>query len=340
VYLEKMRLLQLRLFFVFLLMTQSVWPIVQPTYVPVYNESQAFAYLTSQCNFGPRPPGSNNLSLCREYIVNCMTSSGWNVTRQNFTYLGVACTNIISRWNSSGNASLILGAHYDTRPRADQESNVANRTRPIIGANDGASGVAILMELARALPQSVRRSVEFVFFDAEDSGEINGWDWIVGSTYYVGQLSSDRKASIRAMILLDMVGDTNLRLLRETGSTGSLQDYVWSIADHIGYNSTFLDQNGASILDDHSPFLNAGIPSLDIIQHNPFPRYWHTLKDTPDKCSATSLGIVGSVLEAFVVQYTNETTTFTQGSAFLVYAPVLIVFLVICLVAYIKYRRR
>lgn len=333
-------MLQLRSFLIFLLLAQPLFPIVHPSYIPVFDGSQAFAYLTSQCDFGPRPPGSNNLSLCREYIVSSMTTSGWNVTCQNFTYLGVACVNIICRWNSSGNTSMIFGAHYDTRPRADQESNPANRTRPVVGANDGASGVAVLMELACTLPQTVRGSVEFVFFDAEDSGDINGWQWIVGSTYYVGQLDSDRKAAIRAMILLDMVGDSDLRLLRETGSTSSLQDYVWSIADHAGYNKTFLNQYGASILDDHRPFLDAGIPSLDIIQHNPFPWYWHTLKDTPDKCSATSLEIVGRVLEAFVVQYSNQTTTFYQGPAYLVYVPVLVVFAIICLVAYVKLRRR
>jgi Zn-dependent M28 family amino/carboxypeptidase len=196
------------------------------------------------------------------------------------------------------------------------------------------------MELADALPEGVRGLVEFVFFDAEDSGYINGWQWIVGSTYYVEQLNSDRKAAIRAMILLDMVGDSNLRLQRETSSTKSLQDYVWSIADSMGYNNTFLDGNGASILDDHNPFLNAGITSLDIIQHNPFPSYWHTLEDTPDKCSATSLGMVGQVLETFVVQRANQTTTFSQGSTFLVYVPVLIVFSIACFVACMRFRRR
>jgi Zn-dependent M28 family amino/carboxypeptidase len=212
--------------------------------------------------------------------------------------------------------------------------------RPIVGANDGASGVAVLLELAHALPQAVRGLVEFVFFDAEDSGDISGWEWIVGSTHYVAQLGTDRKAAIRAMILLDMVGDSDVQLLRETTSTDSLQDSVWSVANNLGYNNTFLTQNGASIVDDHSPFLSAGISSLDIIQHNPFPWYWHTLKDTPDKCSATSLAVVGRVLEAFVVQYSNQMTTFSQGPTILVYVPVLIVFAIICLVAFIRSRRR
>jgi len=269
-----------------------------------------------------------------------MTTDGWNITLQNFTYLGVPCVNIIGRWGSSDNACLILGAHYDTRPQADQESNPTNRTKPVIGANDGASGVAVLLELACALPEEVRGSVEFVFFDAEDSGNINSWQWIVGSTYYVGQLSSDRKTTIRAMILLDMVGDTNVRLLRETSSTKSLQDYLWSIAEDIGHNGTFLDDIGASILDDHRPFLSAGIPSLDIIQHNPFPSYWHTLEDTPDKCSAGSLEIVGQVLETFVVQYANNTTSFSQDTGFLAYVPLLILLFVVCLVAYSRLRQR
>lgn len=269
-----------------------------------------------------------------------MTSNGWHVTLQNFTYLGVACANIVGRWGSYDNASLILGAHYDTRPRADQEANVTERMQPVVGANDGASGVAVLLELAHALPEAVRGLVEFVFFDAEDSGNINSWQWIVGSTYYVDQLSSQRKAAFKAMVLLDMVGDASLRLPRETGSTRSIQDYVWSIADETGYNTTFLDENGASILDDHRPFLNAGIPALDIIEHSPFPWYWHTLKDTPDKCSAASLQIVGEVMELFVVKYANITTTFPEDSTLMVYVLGLVVLSVVCLVVYLRFRRR
>jgi len=335
-----MRLLKLFVCAIILLLAQPVSPILQPSYTPVFDGSQAFTHLNAQCSIGPRPPGSDNLSLCRNYIKNCLTSYGWYVTLQNFTYLGVACANVVCRWGSNNNASLILGAHYDTRPQADQEGNPANRTRPVLGADDGASGVAVLIELAHVLPETVRSSVEFVFFDAEDSGNINGWQWIEGSTYYAGQLSGERKAAVRAMVLLDMVGGTGLRLPRESGSTRSLQDYVWSIAQELGYSDTFLNENGASILDDHRPFLSLGIPSLDIIEHNPFPWYWHTLEDTPDKCNATSLEIVGQVVETFVVRYTNETTTFSLDPTLLPYVAAMIVLLVVGLAAFSRVRRR
>jgi Zn-dependent M28 family amino/carboxypeptidase len=114
------------------------------------------------------------------------------------------------------------------------------------------------------------------------------------------------KTNISAMILVDIVGDNELRLLRESSSTDSLQELVWSIAAELGHNDTFLDSTGGHITDDHSPFLSAGIPSLDIIQHAPFPWYWHTLEDTPDKCSAESLEVVGSVLEVFLVRHFSD----------------------------------
>ena len=323
-----------------LLMVPPLTLTVQAAYAPAFDGSLAFTHLTAQCSFGARPPGSDNLSLCRNYIAGCLTSYGWHVTFQNFTYIDVGCTNVICRWGPSENASLVLGAHYDTRPRADQDSKPENRMKPIIGANDGASGVAVLIEFANALPEAVRQSVELVFFDAEDSGGINGWQWIVGSTYYVEQLSAERKNTIRAMILLDMVGGAGLRLLRETTSIKSLQDTVWSIAQELGYGETFLNENGAPIIDDHKPFLDSGIPSLDIIEHDPFPWYWHTLEDTPDKCNATSLDVVGEVVETFVVQYAGKPTTFSPDTTLLPYAAAAIVLLIISVAAFSRVRRR
>jgi hypothetical protein len=280
---------------------------LQEDYEPLFDGDNAYEYLIEQCEFGPRPPGSENLSLCREFITEELELQGWVTQLQNFTYLDVECANVIATWSSEKSDYIILGAHYDTRPHADRDPDAANRTKPILGANDGASGVALLLELARILPENVRSRIEIVLFDAEDSGGINGWDWIQGSTYYVNQLTAEMKANITAMILVDIVGDKNLRLLRESSSTDSLQNLVWSIAEDLGHNDSFLDSPGGSILDDHRPFLSAGIPSLDIIQHAPFPWYWHTLEDTPDKCSAESLEIVGRVLEVFLVrQYYEE----------------------------------
>jgi Zn-dependent M28 family amino/carboxypeptidase len=168
----------------------------------------------------------------------------------------------------------------------------------------------VLLEIGRVLPVEVRNDVELVFFDAEDSGGIDGWNWIVGSTHYIDQLDTNRISLISSMILLDMIGDSELRLQREISSTRSLQDVVWSIAADLGHGDTFLDSLGGSILDDHHPFLDVGIPALDIIHHNPFPSSWHTADDTPERCSAASLQIVGEVVETFLVTQYGVITPF------------------------------
>ena len=313
---------------------------LQDEYAPTFSGESAYTFLIEQCDFGPRPPGSENLSQCRQYIAEKLESEGWDTYFQNFTYLEVECSNIIAKWTSNSNETVILGAHYDTRPHADRDPYSTNRTKPILGANDGASGVAVLLEIARVIPENIRPTIEIVFFDAEDSGGIDGWDWIQGSTYYVSQLSDEKKENISAMILLDIVGDRNLRLLRESSSTDSLQDVVWSIAEELGHNDTFLDSPGGSVLDDHRPFLDAGIPSLDIIQHAPFPSYWHTLEDTPDKCSAESLEIVGRVIEVFLVKYYSEDIPFTPDPPIIGIYAIISFFIIGVIVVYLWYRHQ
>ena len=312
----------------------------QSNHMLAFDGENAMDYLIQQCDFGPRPPGSDNLTQCKTYIASTLESFGWNVTFQEFTYLEVECSNIIATWPDAEQPSYILGAHYDTRPIADEDPNPANSMTPIIGANDGASGVAVLLELASGLPSGIRDSVEIVLFDAEDSGYINGWSWIVGSTHYVNQLSPTRVSEIDAMILVDMVGDSDLRLERETSSTRSLQDLIWSIADEMGHNDTFLDVSGTSITDDHRPFLAVGIPSVDIIQHSDFPWYWHTLEDTPDKCSAESLQTVGEVLETFLINYANDNLTLPPDDSSLFYLCLLVVPVVVIVLAYLHVKRR
>lgn len=333
-----MRVLESIAVFIILLSALTVQTNAQTTHIPTFDGDNAYDYLLEQCSFGPRPPGSENLTLCRLYISETIESFGWNVTLQNFTYRETICTNIIATWNSSINTSIILGAHYDTRPEASRDSDPLNRTRPILGANDGGSGTAVLMELARVLPESIRSEVEIVFFDAEDSGTINGWDWIQGSTYYVSELNTTRRESISAMVLVDMVGDSDLYLPREGYSTSSLQNAIWSIAGQMGYGDVFVESAGGSILDDHRPFLDAGIPAVDLIQY-PFPEYWHTLQDTSDKCSAESLEIVGSVLEVFIVEHVAGNGTYPPDVQYLVYAAIIIVPGLIILIVYLHRRQ-
>ncbi len=307
--------------------------IQQISHVPIFSGTDAYEYLLDQCDFGPRPPGSENLSLCRTMIAEAFESFGWNVTFQNFTYQTVECVNIIARWNSLNESPIILGAHYDTRPPGPSDPGSG------LGANDGGSGVAVLLELANILPEETRSSVEIVLFDAEDSGGISGWDWIQGSTYYVSQLNTERRDSIHAMILLDMVGDINLELPRVSPSTTSLQNTIWSIADQLGYNDTFIESNRGPIIDDHRPFLDAGIPAVDLIQV-PFPSTWHTLEDTPDHCSSESLEIVGRVMEVFLVEEAGSITSYPPDSPILLIIGVVVIVVLAIPVLYAQLKRK
>jgi glutaminyl-peptide cyclotransferase len=307
--------------------------IQQISHVPIFNGDDAFSYLVDQCDFGPRPPGSENLSLCRTMLAETFESLGWNVTFQNFTYKEVACVNIIVRWNSRNDSPVILGAHYDTRPPGSSDTGSG------LGANDGASGVAVLLELAAILPVQTRSTVEMVLFDAEDSGGISGWDWIRGSTYFVSQLSTERRNTIKAMILLDMIGDINLELPRERSSTTSLQNSLWNIADELGHNDTFIDVYRGPIIDDHRPFLDAGIPAVDLIQV-PFPSYWHTLEDTPDKCSPDSLEVVGAVMEVFLVEEAANITIFPSNPPILFIMGVIAIIAIVITYLCVRLKRR
>ncbi len=159
------------------------------------------------------------------------------------------------------------------------------------GANDGASGVAVLIELAHVLDRNrLSQPVWLVFFDAEDSGNIGGWDWIVGSTHYADNLAAD----LEAVVIVDMVGDRDLQLFVEKHSDPGLVQEIWSVADTFGYQA-FVNTPKYSIIDDHLPFLRKGVPAVDIIDFD-YP-YWHTTRDTVDKVSADSLEQVGRTLE-------------------------------------------
>ncbi|MFX1565098.1 MAG: M28 family peptidase [Promethearchaeota archaeon] len=272
-----------------------------------FNGTRAFEYLEAQCDFGPRPPGSDNLTACGDYIVATLESLNWSVQTQTWTYLNTSLRNIMA-----GELALpryVLLAHYDTRPIADSDPDPFNRSLPILGANDGGSGVATLMELAEVLPNEAQTVTMLLFVDAEDSGNYNEWDWIVGSTHFVASLSSTQKANIQAAVLLDMMGDADLQLPREQSSTPALVDSIWQVAADLNYDAVFLNLAGPYVIDDHRPFLSAGIAAVDIIDFS-YP-YWHTLEDTPDKCSPNSLETVGRVIEAFMEAQLQTPTPFT-----------------------------
>ncbi|MFL7795247.1 MAG: M28 family peptidase, partial [Anaerolineae bacterium] len=186
---------------------------------------------------------------------------------------------------------IIIGAHYDTRRSADME----DASVPVMGANDGASGVAVLLELARTLDRNkLENEIWLTFFDAEDNGRLDDWEWCVGSRYMAQNLA----ITPESVVVVDMIGDADQNIYYERNSDSVLQVRLWDIAAALGYSDTFIDEYGYAIYDDHRPFIDRGIPAVDIIDFD-YP-YWHTTQDTPDKVSAESLERVGRVLEVWL----------------------------------------
>jgi Zn-dependent M28 family amino/carboxypeptidase len=176
---------------------------------------------------------------------------------------------------------------------ADEDPDPAKQFDPVPGANDGASGVAVLLELARVLPDN-SVPVWLVFFDAEDNGRIEGWDWILGSQAFVEELDFHPEA----VVIVDMIGDAVQDIYIERNSNPALVNEIWGIAAELGYQKSFIATAKHSMLDDHTPFIRAGIPAIDIIDFD-YP-YWHTTEDTVDKVSAESLEAVGKTLQEWI----------------------------------------
>jgi Zn-dependent M28 family amino/carboxypeptidase len=223
-----------------------------------------------------------------------LAEAGWETRVQSAQMLGHTVENVIA-YRGDEPPRVILGAHYDTRLHADQDPDPAKQQDPVPGANDGASGVAVLLELARVLPED-GGPVWLVFFDAEDNGRIEGWDWILGSQAFVAELEFQPEAAV----IVDMIGDADQNIYIERNSNPELSEEIWEIAAELGYGRSFIPTPRHSILDDHTPFLQAGIPAVDIIDFD-YP-YWHTTEDTVDKVSAESLEAVGRTLQEWLVR--------------------------------------
>jgi glutaminyl-peptide cyclotransferase len=260
-----------------------------------FNGERAMQDVRYQVSLGPRLPGSEAHRKLVEWLDQELSDSGWDVELQNGTMLEHLIENVIAR-KGSGNRWIILGAHYDTRLAADRDPDEALRQTPVLGANDGASGVAVLTELARTLTVDPSQKIWLVFFDAEDNGKIAGWDWILGSRYFVEQLS----CCPEAVVVVDMVGDVDLNIFREKNSDNEITDQIWAKASALGYSNYFINQPKYAILDDQVPFLQMGIKAIDIIDFD-YP-YWHTTSDTVDKVSPNSLRIVGETLLSWITQ--------------------------------------
>jgi Zn-dependent M28 family amino/carboxypeptidase len=260
-----------------------------------FDGQRSFADLERQMSFGPRIPGSEAHNKTIEYIRDVLEENRWSVDIQETSLLNQPIRNVVGK-RGSGTPWVILGAHYDSRLKADHDSDPKKREQPVPGANDGASGVAVLLELARVIPKNLEGQVWLVFFDAEDNGRIPGWDWILGSQAFV----RDLEGKPDAVVIIDMIGDANLNIYEEMNSNPDLTREVWDVAASLGYSKEFIPQPDKSILDDHTPFLRAGIPAIDIIDFD-YP-YYHTSQDTLDKVSAASLQAVGDTLLEFLTQ--------------------------------------
>ena len=279
---------------------------VAPLKVPAFDKHNAFAHLTNQVAFGARVPGSEAHAACLAYLDSTLNEYAESVVQQSFEHTieqtgeTVQLTNLIASFGTSIGQRVLLAAHWDCRPWADSEIDSVKAKQPVPGANDGASGVAVLLEIARILkndPPPV--GVDIIFFDGEDFG-IHGRDetWAVGAQHFASK--KDPRYTPQIGLLLDMIGDKNLKLMKEGYSmhyAPGVVDFVWSYASRLGI-SEFVAEETGPITDDHLPLLKAGIPCINLIDLD--YAYHHTVEDTPDKCSPESLEKVGKVALAVV----------------------------------------
>jgi glutaminyl-peptide cyclotransferase len=270
---------------------------------PAFDSGKAYEHLRQMVLLGPRPAGSSALAATRAYITRQLAAAGLAVQEQPFTAqtpIGpVKMVNLQLRLPGRRTDRILITGHYDTK---------LFREFPFVGASDGASSAAMLMELARVLKSRPHEfTYEFVWFDGEEAvcrnwdecGRPGAPDNTYGSRYYVDAAKkANTIASIKAMILLDMVGARDLKLRKDTEFAAAwLNDIVWATAKKMGHGSTFIDLNGDVGGDDHQPFSQAGIPTIDLIDLHDYPQ-WHTKDDDLAHVGAGSLQILGDVLLA------------------------------------------
>lgn len=282
--------------------------------VPNFDAESALDFLVAQTDLGPRNPGSDAHYLAKDFFVKTLRQYTDSVRQQQFTHQSTTAnatfelTNVIAHLGPNTGKQIILGAHWDSRPWADQDPDYSKRNQPIIGANDGASGVAVLLEMARIFAKSPPPiGVTIVLFDGEDLGTSQVLsEFAVGSKYYAHHLKNPER--YRFAVVLDMIGDANLQIPMEGNSIRSAPEVthrIWHIADSLGY-SAFQPRIGTDVYDDHLMLIRyAGVPGVDLIDFQ-YPdqtnRFWHTSQDTPNKCSPRSLHAVGDVLLHLIYQ--------------------------------------
>ena len=291
-------------------------PQVKQVVIPKFNADSAYNYVKKQLDFGPRVPESPAHAQCADWFVNFFNDKADTVYVQNFRtrlYNGKSIDgkNIIAAFNPEAKKRILLAAHWDSRPFADHDPDEKNWNTPIDGANDGASGVGVLMEIARVLKNNpLNIGVDIILFDLEDYGApyylnlMTNNDWALGSQYWA---KNPHIYNYRAYfgILLDMVGAPNPKFPKEYYSqqfAPALSNDIWRVARELGYDEYFSNELGHPINDDHI-YVNAiaRIPMIDIIHleensESSFYPYWHTVKDNIEQIDAKTLGMVGDVV--------------------------------------------
>ena len=296
---------------------QATEEVLQPV-GPAFIADSAMAYCQAQCDFGPRTMNSKAHDLCEEWIVNKFKGFGLEVETQKADLTGwdgtkLHSTNIIAHFNPQAERRILICAHWDSRPWADNDPDSTNWHKPVLAANDGASGVGVMLEVARLLQNDTTLAigVDLVCFDAEDYGtpqwaeknEDSENTWALGAQYWAKNLPENYKPQFG--ILLDMVGGQGAKIYQEQNSiryAASIVDKVWSAARHAGFSSVFANEVGGGVTDDHIPVNEAGIPTVDIIPFYPdcrqssFGPTWHTINDDMEHLDINTLKAVGQTL--------------------------------------------
>jgi hypothetical protein len=273
-----------------------------------FDSASAWKYLLKQVEFGPRMPGTPGHLACRDFLVEEMKKSCENVRIQPLSHQWSVTKKTVEMWNVLGEQNwkdakvrVVLIAHWDTRPYADQDPDEQHRNKPILGANDGASGVAVLLELMKGMKTRIPKDMGILYLmtDGEDLGP-QLKEMFLGARAFAKNPGSPKPDY---GILLDMIGDKNLQVPIEPNSMGYARPLVeafYRLARKSGMESTFPGEYGPVIEDDHIPINEAGIPTMDLIDFDYEP--WHTHRDTADKCSAESLGKIGKMIGIWLTQ--------------------------------------
>lgn len=280
--------------------------------LPVFNGDSAYAYVDRQVAFGPRVPNTKAHTTAGDWMVSELRRHGAEVTEQTadltaFDGTVLHARNIFGQYNPEAADRTLLLAHYDCRPWADNDPDPANHKRPVDGANDGASGVGVLLELARLLnAENPGKGIDILLVDAEDWGaEDNDDSWALGARYFANNPIKPGYSPDR-VIVVDMVGGKDAVFPREYFSQQQSPDLcqaIWSAAARAGYASRFPNRLGGAVTDDHIEFQKLGIPAVDIIEYRQpegFNPAWHTVNDNMSNISAETLKAVGSTLVEYV----------------------------------------